>query len=417
MTKSLALIVLVFFPSLGYAQKVLELADRTYEEQIRTVMVYPSQGTGHDNLLSPAAPIDNQNLVLEFDDLQEERNSYYLRLVHCNFDWKKSDLSDLDFMSQYNEYPINDYTMSSNTSIRYFHYRILIPPVKIPGNYVAVAYREGDENDIILTKRVLVFSNQVSFSPNQTMQGLGTLKATNQQLNFIVNYPKTEVVNPYETIHTVIRQNLRWDNARMDIKPSFIREDRGELDYRFFDQDNHFQAGNEFRFVDFRSLNFPGQNTGRLDRSKRPFELSVQKDKSREFDVYAQYRDLNGQFLIENLDYREASISSDYLFVNFSLTSPSRINGKVYVLGAFNQWLKNDESEMSYKAGQYQAAVLLKQGRYDYQYWVENGENSYVLEGSHFETENLYEILVYYRPFRPNADLLIGYYPIIVNQR
>ena len=39
------------------------------------------------------------------------------------------------------------------------------------------------------------------------------------------------------------------------------------------------------------------------------------------------------------------------------------------------------------------------------------------IEGNHFETENMYEVLVYYRPFQPNADLLIGYFVIPVNQR
>jgi hypothetical protein len=39
------------------------------------------------------------------------------------------------------------------------------------------------------------------------------------------------------------------------------------------------------------------------------------------------------------------------------------------------------------------------------------------MEGSHFETENLYEVLIYNRPFKPNADILVGYYPIPVNPR
>jgi hypothetical protein len=61
---------------------------------------------------------------------------------------------------------------------------------------------------------------------------------------------------------------------------------------------------------------------------------------------------------------------------------------------------------------------LLKQGLYNYQYWVESSKgNGFQIEGSHFETENIYEIFVYYRPFRPNADLLVGYYLIQVNRR
>jgi hypothetical protein len=400
------------------AQKKLVFTDHSYEEQIRTVILYPQQGGPRDNIYPAAVPLQQQNLMLEFDDLQEERNSYYVKLIHCNYDWSKSALSDLDFMSSYNEYPVNDYTLSSNTSLRYFHCRFLVPPVKLPGNYLLVAYREGDEEDIILSKRLLVYTNNVSFKDDRQLQGLGTLKTSNQQLNFNLSYTGIEIVNPYETVHTVIRQNQRWDNARMEVKPSFIREDKKEIEYRFFDQDKHFAAGNEFRFVDFRSLNFPGQNTGRLDRSQRPFGLTVQTDRTRQNDVYAQYRDLNGQFIIENLDYREAAALGDYLYVTFTFAATS-VGGPVYVIGAFNNWQKDEESKMRYDAKRrvYEVTILLKQGWYDYQYWVENNSNSYVLEGSHFETENLYEVLIYYRPFRPNADLLIGYFPIPVNQR
>ena len=69
-------------------------------------------------------------------------------------------------------------------------------------------------------------------------------------------------------------------------------------------------------------------------------------------------------------------------------------------------------------SGFYQNTQLLKQGWYNYQYLVEDNQlppNHF--EGSHFETENFYEVLFYYRPFQPNADLLIGYFPIAVNGR
>jgi hypothetical protein len=251
------------------------------------------------------------------------------------------------------------------------------------------------------------------------LQGNNRLWATNQQLNFKVNYSRLEMVNPLESVHVVIRQNQRWDNVRMNVKPSFVREDKRELEYRFFDQDNQFMAGNEFRFVDFRSLNYPGQNTGRMDRSERPFHLFVQTDKSREDQVYSLLQDMNGNFVIENQDFQNAPLSGDYLFVTFTLaTSP--VNGQVYVLGAMNNWSRSEESRMTFRKDKnvYEATLLLKQGLYNYQYWVESSkENGFKLEGSHFETENIYEIFIYYRPFRPNADLLVGYYLIQANRR
>lgn len=123
--------------------------------------------------------------------------------------------------------------------------------------------------------------------------------------------------------------------------------------------------------------------------------------------------------MLDNFDYRDAAFSN-YAFVNFSLSSKP-IDGDVYVAGAFNYWNTDDENRMTYDSArqQYNARILLKQGWYDYQYLVRSRGNypPYFLEGSHFETENIYEIFVYYRPFQPKADLLIGYLRFEKNQR
>jgi hypothetical protein len=191
---------------------------------------------------------------------------------------------------------------------------------------------------------------------------VGSLYATNQQINFKINYSRLDLSNPMEAVKTTIRQNQRWDNARTNVVPSFIREDKRELEYRFFDQDKQFMAGNEFRFVDFRSLNFPGRNTGRLDRSKRPFNLSVLTEGFRGDQVYSQYADMNGNFVIENLDNREGAVSGDYVFVTFSLETSQPVNGSVHLMGAFNNWDRSNESKMDfqsqYKA--YEKTVFLK---------------------------------------------------------
>jgi len=68
--------------------------------------------------------------------------------------------------------------------------------------------------------------------------------------------------------------------------------------------------------------------------------------------------------------------------------------------------------------GLYTSKILLKQGWYDYQYLVKSPQvPATYFEGSHFETENFYEIFVYNRPFQPRADLLIGYIRLEMNTR
>jgi hypothetical protein len=394
--------------------KTLQLIDRAYEPQIKTIQLYAS-----GNTLNPAVTgLGQANLILEFDDMRNQNDSYYARVIHCNHDWTPSSLQDLDYMTVYNEFPINNYEFSVDTHIPYIHYTFSLPVVKLPGNYVLAVYRGSNKEDLILTKRFMVFNTQVSFTQNGNLIGPGRIADLNQQINFTVNYKNLNILNPLTDVHVNIRQNQRWDNMASNVKPSFVREIEKEIEYRFFDDALMFKGGNEFRFFDLRSLNYPGRNVGYMDKKVKPFKAYIQKDKSREDEAYAQYNDLNGGFTLDNYDYRDMAYAN-YVDVNFTLSTPP-VKGDVYVAGAFNYWNLNQENKMRYDTAQnsYVADVLLKQGWYDYQYIVKApGVDPYRFEGSHFETENQYEIFVYYRPFQPQADLLIGYLRLEANPR
>lgn len=416
-TAWVALTFLMTGPMNAFGQKSLRLEDAEYEPQIRTVLCYSLQpGTQGPQAVTK---LGAQQLMLEFDDLVEDRQNYYARIIHCNYDWSRSTLRDLDILREYNEFPINDFGYSINTYIPYVHYRFPVPPVKLPGNYVIVVFRDGDKEDIMLSRRFIVHQSLMTLIQEENLVGLGNLKSTNQALNFRISYARMEVLNPASSVHVVIRQNYRWDNARKNVKASFIREDLKQLEYRFFDMDHSFSAGNEFRFVDFRSLNSPGINTDRIDRSRKPYELFVAADGGRQHQAYTQWPDMNGSFTVENYDYRqEPWLSCNYLYVNFTLRSP-RIDNDVFVIGSYNGWQQGEENRMTWSNGAYTGRILLKQGFYNYQYWVPptQGQQGNYFEGDFFQTENMYEVLVYYRPFQPNADLLVGYFQLPVNPR
>ncbi len=63
--------------------------------------------------------------------------------------------------------------------------------------------------------------------------------------------------------------------------------------------------------------------------------------------------------------------------------------------------------------GRFFTSQFLKQGVYDYEYiWVDarTGIRSDIpMEGTHFETENDYQLMVYYRPVNGRWDELVGY--------
>lgn len=398
----------------GANPKVLRLEDAIYELEIKTVRLYP-----RGNALAPStASLQSQNLILEFDDLTDQRDDYNARIVHCNQNWTQSGLQDLDFLSNYNEFPLNNSEFSVDTHVPYVHYWFDLPPVKLPGNYVLVVYRGTDKEDVVLSRRFMVYDNRVKFVNERDLIGPGAIARTNQQINFTINHSNVDILNPMQDVHVTIRQNQRWDNAIYDVKPSFVRDIEKEVEYRFFDQAKMFPGGNEFRFFDLRSLNNPGRNIGYVNRNVKPFEVYLGKDKDRSHEAYSQYDEMNGNFLIQNYDYQDPTFSN-YAWVNFALESKP-VQGEVYIIGAFNNWNLNTQNRMKYDSAQrlYSSRILLKQGWYDYQYYVKSGSlPTHYFEGSHFETENRYEIFVYYRPFQPRADLLIGYLQIVENAR
>lgn len=398
----------------GSNPKTLKLADLAYEPEIRTIQLHP----GNAPMQPAVTPMGRWDLLLQFDDLRNHQDTYYARIIHCNFDWTKSDLPDLDFMTMFNEFPINNNEFSVDTHISYVHYWFNLPPVKLPGNYVVVVYRGTNKDDIVLSKRFMVFTNQVTFLSEDNLLGPGNLASLTQQLNFTINYKDVNILNPLMDVHVNVSQNHRWDNVIGDVKPSFVREIEKELEYRFFEDSQMFRGGSEFRFFDLRSLEYPGQNVATVAKNVKPFEAYIAKDKSRGDEAYSQYDDLNGAYNIENYDYRDVAFAN-YANVNFALSSPP-VDGDVFVTGGFTNWNLSEENKMRYDSTQniYTSRILLKQGWYDYQYVVRSKDLPYLyFEGSHYETENYYEIFVYHKPFQPRADLLIGYLRLQKNPR
>jgi hypothetical protein len=190
----------------GSNPKALRLMDIAYEPEIKTVQLHPENAP-----IQPAVtPLGKWDLLLQFDDLRNQRDTYYAKIIHCNFDWTKSDLQDLDFMTMYNEFPINNNEFSVDTHIPYVHYWFNLPPVKVPGNYVVVVYRGTNKDDIILTKRFMVYTNQVTFKSEGNLLGPGNLASVSQQLNFTINYKDVNVLNPMLDVRVNISQNHRW---------------------------------------------------------------------------------------------------------------------------------------------------------------------------------------------------------------
>lgn len=402
-----------------YADKTLRYQDYTYDPNVRSVQCYVASGQPTEVFVPPVVPLSqDQPIVLEFDVLGEQSQRLTGKLIHCDVDWKPSILTDMQFLSEINEFIVTDYRTSVNTKVPYFHYRLRVPRVKLSGNYVLVVSSPGGTP--LVSRRLLVYDNSVQVFLKQGIPVAGQERYTLQQLDFGIRY-NMELVNPAQEVKVVLRQNFRWDNARYNLRPTFVRDADRQLDYQYFNFENAFPALSEFRYFDLRTFRSLGPGVARLDPDATPRVALLQPEATRNGQAYTQYEDINGQRVFESREYGNGATNADYLDVMFQLRSPQPAAGSVYVLGALSDWQLKDEFKLAYDAENqvYTGHALLKQGYYNYVYATQTaqGPSSAAWEGSHQETENQYDLLVYYRPPGTRADLLIGYQALTVNAR
>ena len=124
--------------------------------------------------------------------------------------------------------------------------------------------------------------------------------------------------------------------------------------------------------------------------------------------------DINGQFIIRNIEATNPDTEADYAMMHFSLKVTQKIEDKeVYVYGAFNNFNLTEENKMSFdpSTNYYYSNFLLKQGFYNYTF-VTKSSNNLISEadirGNFSETENIYTVIVYHKAFGSLFDRVIG---------
>ncbi|MFC3414221.1 type IX secretion system plug protein [Algoriphagus hitonicola] len=413
--------LLLFFFALNAGNLFGQIEDKVYKDHIYSVRLFPVGSDYNSQLNAPVVSIsDSRPLVLHFDDLAYDPELYSVKLVHCDADWKQSQLKNNDFLSTFNEFTIQDYEYSVNTRIPYIHYTFQIPPVTKSGNYIAKVYRGRDEEDVVLTRRFMVYEEFFTVGASIVPTSQTADRQTSQQINVNVNYSNGDIMDPNNQIRVVIRQNQRWGNAKSFSKPTFLNESSKLMRFESFDGENTFSAGNEFRFVDLRFIRAAGVNIANITVETDVIYADAKIDSPRPNQAYSQYLDLNGQYVVFNNDRPGGNpeMDSQYILTNFYLKYP-QTSEPIYLMGAFTAWGKSLDAQMKWneELELYETAVLLKQGWYDYQYALGEELDTKPFEGSYFQTENEYEVMVYYRALGSRYDQLVGYVYLQPNRR
>ena len=405
-----------------YADKTLRYQDYAYSPDVRSVQCYAATGQANEVFQPPVVPLgQSQTIMLEFDVLGQQSQRFTTKIIHCDADWQPSVLTDMQFLSEINEFLVTDYRVGTGTKVPYFHYRLRAPAVKLSGYYLLLV--QSSRGVPVVSRRLLVYESQVQMSLKPGIVIGGQERYTLQQLDFTIGYGNAPLVNPAAEVKVVLRQNFRWDNAKYNLRPTFVRDAERRLEYQYFNFETAFPGLSEYRYFDTRSAQSVGLGVLHVDPRANPMAVLLQPETSRSQLAYNQYQDANGQRVFESREYGNGATNADYTDVTFQLKAPQPAPGPVYAFGALTDWQLKDEFRLTYDETQqlYTGHALLKQGYYNYDFAVGGTRgavpNEVYFEGTHTETENQYDLLVYYRPPGTRADLLIGYQAVNMNSR
>lgn len=388
--------------------------DSIYKPNIKTVRLF-KQG---NQLTFPVINLNsNDRLELHFDDLDADVKNYYYTYQLCDYNWAPVNVMTMDYLSGFSQNKVKDYRFSSVALTRYTHYKVLLPQsngtIKKSGNYILKIYLNGDTSQLAFTKRFMVLNPMATIAGSITQPTTPQYFNRYQKLVFNVDFKGITNFNPQQQVHVVLLQNFRWDNAMLDVKPTFIRG--SSLEYNS-ETVGVFPGGKEWRWLDLRDFHLQSDRVASAEYNKRTTDIFLRTDRAWANEPYIFYPDLNGLSSIQAVRGIDPFYEGDYAMVYFSLDPPGgrTLPGKdIYLFGQLTNYEFTDSLRMRFNIdkGVYETHLLLKQGYYDYTYLMKDERNPFettTIDGNFYEAENAYTVLVYYRPFGARADELIA---------
>ncbi|MDR1583451.1 MAG: DUF5103 domain-containing protein [Prevotellaceae bacterium] len=405
-------IMFILISQMVYSQNLQEIntkagfKDFCFSGKIHSVQLFK---TG-DRLSDPVIRFNsNETVTLMFDELirnNEVEDDYYYTLEHRNANWQEENLILNDYMSGFPENYINEINLSQGTVLNYRNFVVTLPNedvnLTISGNYLIKIF-ERNSGKLVLVKGFSIVEPLVSINVSGIIPAIVPCM---QQFGVKVAYPSLKVIDAYRNLKVRVEQNFRAVPGAENLLPAFIQPH--SADYSRPDK-NIYNGGNEYRAFDIRSLVYNGHGVAShsFDGIHR-VELVQDAERS----AYLSAHDINGKYMVASDNSTVPDTQSEYVDVLFSFVSEMSVEGRIFLFGELTNWSVSDRYEMHKINGSYKCIVPLKQGFYNYQYVVmdKNGNlDMNTSEGCFYETENVYNVYVYYRLPEDRYDRLVGF--------
>lgn len=354
--------------------------------------------------------------TFQFDDLFGNEANYYFEIIHCDYNWKPTDIPKTDYITGFDNQRITDYSNSFNTLQVYSHYRLSFPnqfttQLRISGNYMLRILNEDKE--VVLSRKFILYENHSTVAAQVKRSRDVTNIDYKQNLDFAIVSNDIVFQTPTQNVKILLLQNGNFDTAIKNVPPQYTIGN--QLVYKY-NTETQFWGGNEFLYFENKDIRAASNNVGRVGANNDIYNSYLYTNPARSNQIYTVYQDVNGNFVVKNINASNNEIEADYAWVYFTLSGPTfRSNSKdIYITGMFNNYSLSPEYKMDYNTekGVFEKAVMIKQGFTNFQYTIadKKGVIDYenAIDGNFYQTENEYTILVYYKESTDRYQRVIG---------
>jgi hypothetical protein len=353
---------------------------------------------------------------LQFDDLFGNEANYYFEVTHCDYNWKPTDIPKTDYIRGFDNQRITDYSNSFNTLQVYSHYRLAFPnqftnQLRISGNYMLKILNE--DREVVFSRKFILYEEHSTVAVQvKRSRNLSNIDYK-QNLDFSVLSNDIVFQTPLQNVKVLLLQNGDFSTSIKNIVPQYTLGN--QLVYKY-DKETQFWGGNEFLYFENKDIRAANNNVGRVGSNNDIYNSYLYTNQARANQIYTLYEDINGNFVVKNINGSNNEIEADYAWVYFTLSAPAfRSNNKdIYITGMFNNYNLTPEYKMDYNTdkGVFEKAVMIKQGFTNFEYKIadKQGVIDYenAVDGNFYQTENEYTILVYYKESSDRYQRVIG---------
>ena len=227
-------------------------------------------------------------LQLSFDYLGDEPISPVYRILHCDPDWRLSDLFPSDYMVGFEENLFPTPERSLGTAQHYQHYTLQLPnadvKLRFAGNYV-IQVRDAYHGGVLLFQRQFALLDERVMLTLEQREVVGVRRLSHQQVWAHLDVQRIGRLLDTRDVRLFVQQG--WNNGQWQELPMYRWESSTQLLYG--GQDTAlFSGGDEWHVLDLQTLRTASEGVRSIVYRDDAYQVEVLPDK---FSVPGRIRD------------------------------------------------------------------------------------------------------------------------------